>query len=275
MESDNLAVVYPVAGLSSRFGGGMKWLVKVGPNGESLVEYSMNQALKVGFNKIIFVVGSQTEKVFKKLFGDSYKGISICYAFQEFDKESRDKPWGTTDALFAAKDLIDCPVVYCNADDLYGEKSFEILAEHLKNNTEENATLGYRLEDVVPEEGSVNRAIFNVDEDNYLTDLKEVLNIEKDKLEEKGLTLDNLVSMNIFAFFPETIDKLGEELARFKEENKGNRTAECLLPESVSNLIKQGEIKMKLYPTPEKWYGITNPEDEEIVRRALSEDGKD
>ena len=130
---NDLAILYPVAGMSSRFGGKMKWLIKVGPRGESLIEYSVNQAINAGFNKIIFIVGEKTEGVFKNLFGSSYKGVSVYYAFQYFDCVSRDCPWGTIDALCSGLQLIDCPTVFCNGDDIYGEDTFRIIAKHFNS----------------------------------------------------------------------------------------------------------------------------------------------
>jgi dTDP-glucose pyrophosphorylase len=119
-----VAIVYLVAGISSRFGGKIKQFAVVGSNGETLIEYSMNQAIKAGFNKIIFIVGNSTEKPFKEKFKDSYKGIEIKYAHQLYDPKERDKPWGTCDAICSAKNLINGAFVVCNGDDIYGEKPF-------------------------------------------------------------------------------------------------------------------------------------------------------
>jgi len=270
------SLVYMVAGLSSRFGGRIKQFVKITDN-ETLIEYSLNQALKSGFNKIIFIVGKNTEQFFKDKFNHSYKGVPVYYAFQDFDANKRDKPWGTVDALCSIIPLIKEikePFVVCNGDDIYGKNSFKILYEHLKNGennikeNKEDATIGYKLKNVLPEKGSVNRGIFKTSQ-SYVTDIKEVFNIEKNNLSEKNLNLDDLCSMNIFALFPETIEKLNGILKIFKEEYKDNKKIECLLPVELSNLIKKNEIKMKIYPTNDKWLGITNPEDEFIVRDIL------
>ncbi len=266
MEKRSLAVLYPVAGMSSRFGGKMKWLIKVGPNGETLIEYSANQAIKSGFSKIIFIVSKKTYPFFKDLFKDNYRGASVFYAFQEFDPATRDKPWGTADALCCGLNLIDCPTVFCNGDDIYGGKTFEIIADHFNNNSTDVA-VGYLLKNVLSNKGSVNRGLFQI-KDNHVIDLKEIFNIEKSNLIEKGLKEDDLISMNIFGFLPETIMELNNQLIQFKEINRSSRTAECLLPNEVGNLVKRG-LKMKIYPTPSLWYGVTNPEDEDVVREAL------
>jgi NDP-sugar pyrophosphorylase family protein len=266
MEKD-IAIVYMVAGLSSRFGGKIKQFAPVGPDNETLMEYSMNQALSAGFTKIVFIVGNMTEKPFKEKFGDSYKGIKVEYAFQFFDPGTRDRPWGTTDALCSLKGKISCPFVICNGDDIYGKNSFRILTEHLKKNPEE-ATLGYRLCEVIPEKGRINRGIFQVN-DCYVKSLKEVLGIEKCNLKATNTNENDLCSMNIYALHPKTIDLLENYLNEFKIQHIGDRRAEALLPEMISRLIEEGKIKMKIYPSKDKWIGVTNPEDEAVVREIL------
>ncbi len=263
-----IALVYMVAGISSRFGGKIKQFAKIGPNKETLIEISLNQALNAGFNKIIFIVGNKTEEPFKKMFGDNYKGVPISYTLQKFNPKKRDKPWGTTDALCSAENIIHEPFVVCNGDDLYGKKGFIDLYSHLKNSDEE-AILAYKLKQVLPKKGKVNRGIVKVSE-GYVQDIIETFNIEKDKLSEKNLSLNNLCSLNIFALHPRVLKLLKEKLKEFKKQNKGSRNSECLLPIEIPKLIKEKKIKMKIIPAKEKWIGITNPEDEIIVRKALS-----
>jgi dTDP-glucose pyrophosphorylase len=265
-----IALVYMVAGLSSRFGGKIKQFARVGPNHETLIEYSMNQALPAGFTKIVFVVGNKTEQPFKEMFGNKYKNIPIEYAFQKFDETKRDKPWGTVDAVCAIKEIIDSPFVVCNGDDLYGKGAFKTIIEHIKNSKDNsNATLGYKLKNVIPEQGKTNRGIFELNPNNTIKNLTEVFEIEKSNLKEKNLTPESLCSMNIFAFSQETLSFLNEILEKFKEQNKGNRKIECLLPEEIGNLIKEGKISVKVYPTDEEWLGVTNPEDEEKIKEKI------
>ena len=268
----DIALVYMVAGLSSRFGGKVKQFAPVGKNRETLIECSLNQALPAGFTKIIFIVGEKTEDLFMEKFGDEYNGIPVYYTFQDFDPETRDKPWGTADALCTIEDIVDCPFVICNGDDLYGETAFRVIADYISDpkNKGESITMGYDLEDVLPEEGSVNRGIFQVDKDSYVTNLTEVLNIQKNNLQASGLSQDNFCSMNIFGFSLDMIGELRNILEKFKQEHVGDRKAECYLPTSVSQLIKEGKMKMKIYSTPDKWYGLTNPEDEEKLKQVLA-----
>jgi len=269
----DLAIVYMVAGISSRFGGRIKQFAKVGPEGESLIEYSLKQALKAGFNKIIFIVGKKTESIFKEKFGESFLDVPVYYAYQDYDENKRDKPWGTVDAVCSINKIIDCPLVVCNGDDIYGEESFKILFEHFENcnllGKKEEATVGYRLGEVIPDKGTVHRGVFEIDEDRYVKDLNEVFNIEKSNLNATNTKHDDLCSMNVFALFPETVIKLNDRLEFFKFKNRGSRIAECLLPEEMGNLIKMNKIKLKIYSSSGKWFGITNPEDEEVVRDGL------
>jgi len=267
--NNQIAIVYMVAGISSRFGGKIKQFANVGPNNETLIEYSLNQALEAGFNKIIFIVGNLTEKPFKEKFKSSYKGVPIYYALQTYDAEKRDRPWGTADAIYAIKPIIDCPFVICNGDDIYGKNTLLTLHKHLRNSNEE-ATIGYRLEDGIPETGSVNRGIFTV-KDNYVEDLTEVFNIEKSNLEKTDSKLDDFCSMNIFALHKNIVDLIGNDLILFKEKFKEDRKKEALLPEFISNLVKNNKIKMRIYKTPDKWIGVTNPADELIVKDLLKD----
>jgi NDP-sugar pyrophosphorylase family protein len=264
-----IALVYMVAGISSRFLGKIKQFAVVGSKGETLIEYSLKQALKAGFSKIIFIVGNKTEKLFKEKFGNRYQGIPVYYAYQFYDENLRERPWGSTDALCSIKSMIDCPFVVCNGDDLYGENSFKILAEHLKKNNN-CAAIGFKLKDVLPEQGKTNRGIFQTDKNGFVTEIKEIIGIEKSDL-GKIFSENSLCSMNIFAFQQEMLNDLSVILEQFKEKHKEDRRIEALLPEDISTLIRQKKISMNLYSTPDEWIGITNPEDEEIVRRKLAE----
>ena len=257
------AIVYMVAGLSSRFGK-IKQFVKVGKNNEEFIECSIQQAISAGFNKIIFVVGEMTEKPFREKFGNNYKGISVYYAKQNFDKKLRDKPWGTIDALCSAKNLLDCPFVVCTGDDLYGEKTFQKLVNHLKKSNEE-ATIGYLLKNTLPKKGNVNRAIFEID-GNYVKKISDKFSI---RLADEIIRNDKISCMTIFALHPSILILLKNKLNEFKEKNKTERKSEFPLHHALSQLIKERKIKMKIYPALDNWIGITNPDDEKIVREFL------
>ncbi|MFA6338677.1 MAG: sugar phosphate nucleotidyltransferase [Candidatus Paceibacterota bacterium] len=263
----NIALVYMCAGISSRFGGRIKQFARIGKNGETLIEYSLNEALPLGFSKIIFIVGNKTEAPFKDFFNNEYKGVPVEYALQNYDESERDRPWGTIDAICAIKDVVNCPFIIMNGDDIYGKLDIETLHNHLSKENEE-ATIGYKLSDVIPEQGKTNRGIFKVEND-MVQDIEETFNIEKNNLAQTRNTADDLCSMNIFALHPETLDLLCEKLVDFKKAHNGDRKAECLLPVELAILINEGKIKMKIYPAQDRWFGVTNPEDEEIVRNLI------
>ncbi len=264
------AIVFMCAGISSRFGGKIKQFARVGPSGESLIEYSLKQAISAGFGKIVFIVGKMTAEPFRSYFGEYFMGRKTFYAMQDYDSANRDKPWGTSDALCSAGKFIDCPFVICNGDDIYGEENFKIMNNHLIEE-KDCASIGYKLIDVIPKNGRVNRAVFYADEKSYVKELKEIFDINKDNFAEKNLTEESLCSMNIFALQPEIIFELTKVLNKFKEKNKSDRKIECLLPNEISKLIEKKEIRMKIYSSRDRWLGVTNPEDEEIVRNKLKE----
>ena len=272
LKKEKNAIVYLAAGLSSRFGGKIKQLVKVGHNGETLMEISLSQAIKAGFNKIIFIVGNLTETPFREKFGDNYMGFPVSYAQQKFFPEDRDRPWGTVDALCSIENIIDCPFVVCNGDDIYGENTFKILLNHLRG-SDDSATIGYKLSEVLSEKGSVTRGIFEIKLDK-VTKITETFNILKDRLAEQNLDPSCLCSQNIFALKPMVINLLKEKLYEFKQKHTGDRKIECILPTELSNLIGDGKIKMHLYLTTDKWVGVTNPGDEIIMRRIIDSAAK-
>lgn len=265
-----ISVVYMVAGLSSRFGGKVKQFAQVGPNGETLIEVSMNQALKAGFNKIIFIVGEKTEKLFKEKFGFEYKGVPIAYAMQTFNTIERDRPWGTCDAVVSAKDVIPDRFVVCNGDDLYGTDTFKLIYDWLKKEGTP-ITAGYVLGSVLPDRGTVNRGIFTVGNDGCVASINEMIGIDKENLSKFGLNEMNISSQNIWGLRKEDILLLEERLYDFKERNKGDRKSECYLPCELSELIRGGKLKIQLIKSPDEWMGVTNPEDEITLRDLLKD----
>lgn len=266
MKDKKITIMFLVAGISSRFNGKIKQLVRVTPK-KTLIEYSMDQALNAGFSKIIFIVGNKTKTPFKKKFSSSYKGIPIRYAFQEYDPKTRDRPWGTVDAICSATSLIDGPIVVCNGDDIYGENTFKTLIDHLKTKKHE-AMIGYRLKDVLPTKGTVNRGMISLKE-GYVTKIKDSFNISIKDIKSHKLNPERLCSMNIYAFHPMILKYLRTDNKLFKKANIGNRTIENRLPHAVSRMIADKNIKVCVYPSTEKWLGVTNPGDELKVRKYL------
>lgn len=264
-----VSIVYMVAGMSSRFGGKIKQFADIGPNKETLIEISMLQAKEAGFNKIIFIVGKKTKNPFKKKFGNYFEKIPIFYAEQNFDEKLRDRPWGTTDALLSAKDIIKEDFVVCNGDDLYGKNSLKKAKKYLENN-DSCVAIGYELGKAIPNKGKTNRGIFSVDEHNNVIKIKEFFNIEKNNLQKDNLNEKSLCSMNLFGLKKNCLNLLEKKLFNFKEKNIKDKKIECLLPEELGILIKEKKIQMKLLKTTDKWHGITNPEDEEKLRHIFS-----
>ncbi len=273
-EKVKVAIVYLVAGISSRFGGKVKQLAEVGADGTTIIEISMQRAINAGFDEIVFIVGEKTEKLFKDSFGAEYRGVPVLYAKQNFNIAERDRPWGTTDALITAREVLTSSFVVCNGDDLYGEKPFRAAREFLQSNTApwECVTIGYELGRVMPEQGKINRGIFEVDEKGYVTHLTEMFDIEKSDLVSRGLTEKNLCSMTLFGLKEEVIGLLEQKVDEFKENHEGDRKAECLLPVELSSLLNEGKITLACIRTDDKWMGITNPGDDEEVKKALQEE---
>jgi len=265
---EKIGLVYLAAGISRRFNHSPKALQEVGKNNETLLECSLNQSLKAGFDKIHIIVSNKTESLFRKKFGDSYNEIPIEYTLQTFDPKERDKPWGQIDALCQLKNSINYPIVVCNADDLYGEQSFKILYNHLSFGNSEAASVWYPLKEVVPTSGTFNRGIFE-EEKGYVKKIRETKAISISNLKERGLSLNEKCAMGIFALPYRAIDGLNNWLLSSKDKNKEDREKEFPFGEGLSDLIEEGVLKMKLYPSKSQWTGITNPGDEKIVRDYL------
>lgn len=255
-----------VAWMSSRFWWKIKQFAKVWPNNSTLIEYSLQQALPAWFSKIIFIVWKMTEQPFKEIFWDTYKWIPVEYALQTFDESQRDRPRWTVDALCSAKNIIKWPCIVCNWDDIYWSKAFNILVEHLKS-SDECALVWYPLDNVLPDNWTVNRGILKLKENNYIDRVEETTWISKENLKEFWLIDNNyLCNMNIFAINQETIQKLENILSEFKKNNLWDRKIECYLPVELPKASK-----VKVFSTQDPWFGVTNPEDEEIVKKQIEE----
>ena len=268
----DLAVVCLAAGVSRRFGYKPKSLQIVGRQGKTLIEYSLDQALKAGFNKIFIIVGDKTEKLFKDRMGDSYRGIPIQHVKQTFNTKKRDKPWGQIDALCTLKGKIHCPFVVCNGDDLYGYRAFKKLHSHLSlDSNGEAGAVYYALGKVLPGDRPVNRGIFKTKGKKVL-EVKETYSISRKNLREKGLALGNKCSMGIFALTPRIINQFSFLLERFKQENKNNKDKEFPFGDGLSILLKRGKLSMKVYYTNSIWAGVTSPADLPFVEEYLKKD---
>jgi len=288
-------VMILAAGMGSRYGG-LKQVDGVGPNGEPIIEYSVYDAIRAGFGKVVFVIRKDIEQAFREAFGDKFEDkIQVEYAFQAVNTPiegiselpEREKPWGTAHAMLVARHLIDGPFAVINADDYYGISSFEDMARFLAHDCspEHYAMIGYQLDKTLSEAGHVNRGICEVDENGLLTDVAERLKIHRTDegivYEEDGrkhpLSEKTLVSMNFWGFHQHIFDEIRRQFIGFVQENRDNPKAEFYIPTVVNQLIKEGKIRLSVLPNKEQWYGVTYREDRLMVEKAfeaLVEEGR-
>ena len=273
------------AGIGSRYGQGIKQLAKMDDNGYTIIDYSIYDAKASGFDKVVFIIRRDIEKDFKAIIGDRISEIiEVDYAYQGFDlpgdfqtPEGRTKPWGTVQAVLSAKDLVKEPFLVINADDYYGKKVFADLHDFLVNPASSKADklqiamAGYKLRNTLSDSGTVTRGVSVGNTNNKLEKIIETHEIKleedgsissKEKLSKDLLNLESLVSMNLWATFPEFIDLCDEYFLKFLEKNKNNlEKAEYVLPEMIGEFLEKDMADVTIIPTNEKWIGITYKED--------------
>lgn len=279
------------AGMGSRYGG-LKQLDGLGPNGETIMDYSIYDAIKAGFGKIVFVIRESFEKDFKTVVIDKFKDlIETDIVFQEINNvpagctyiKEREKPWGTNHAVLMGKDAIHEPFAVINADDFYGQESFAILADFLRNvegKKNEYCMVGYRVGNTLSESGSVSRGVCVVDENQLLqtvverTDIEEkggTINYIDEKGEEVSIPSNTPVSMNMWGFTPDYFDYSLDYFKEFLVENGQKLKSEFYIPLAVNNLIVKGKVTCKVLDTPSKWFGVTYAEDRHQVVLKINE----
>ncbi|MBR6615847.1 MAG: nucleotidyltransferase [Lachnospiraceae bacterium] len=295
------ALVIMAAGIGSRFGGGIKQLEPVGPSGEIIMDYSIHDALEAGFDKIVFIIRKDIERDFREIIGNRIEKVAnVEYAFQSIDDlpdgfsvpEGRTKPWGTGQAILAAKNVIHEPFLVINADDYYGKEGFKKLHEYMVNEMEENGDqmkmcmAGFILANTLSENGGVTRGICEVDRNGYLKKVTETYEIyrESDRMhaatkegEPVFVSANQHVSMNMFGLPVSFLDELEQGFPKFLASVKdGDLKSEYLLPTIVDQCIREDKAKVRLLETPDKWFGVTYKEDKPTVVaaiRKLVEDG--
>lgn len=293
------ALVIMAAGIGSRFGGGIKQLAAVGPNGEIIMDYSIHDAIEAGFDKIVFIIRHDIEEAFKEAIGDRIEkicadlGVEIDYAFQALENvpegysvpEGRSKPWGTGQAVLACKGIIKEPFAVINADDYYGKAAFKEIYNYLSAYADDAkyryCMVGYELGKTVTDNGSVARGVCQVNEEGYLESVVERTKIEKQadgviRFTEDGSTWAELpekttVSMNMWGFTPsfaaESEARFPAFLDRALAENP--MKGEYFLPSTVSALLAEDKATVKMLYSPDKWYGVTYAADKPVVVAAL------
>ena len=255
------------AGMGSRFGG-LKQIEPVGPNGEILMEYSLYDAKRAGFDKAVFIIKREFEQEFRGIVGRRMeKMMDIDYAFQPMDNmpPGRTKPWGTAHAIMCAEARVDTPFCAINADDFYGRDAFEVMHRHLQA-SDGYAMVGYLLENTLTENGTVARGICEV-ENGYLKSVTEHLSIPFHNEFPKG----TVVSMNMFGFMPNLFSYLREGFAAFMQAHGHEEKSEYLIPRVVDELIRSGKERMRVLGTDAKWYGVTYRDDLPGVTAAIKE----
>ena len=280
--SFHATLVVMAAGMGSRFGG-LKQAEPVGKNGEAIVDYSVYDAAAAGFDKVVFVIKKSIEKDFKELVGNRIsKKIETHYAFQEMDDlpggfvcpETREKPWGTGQAILACRHIVNEPFVVINADDYYGKTAFKVMYEELKKQTGDYSMVGFEVQNTLTDNGYVSRGICET-ENGYLTDVVEITKIKDCMYEdENGKTVklnpEHLVSKNMWGLTPDIFGYLEKDFIEFLKDNINEPKKEFFIPFEIDRLIKTGEKKVKVLSTPDRWYGVTYKEDKQSVVDAIA-----
>ena len=288
-----VSLVIMAAGLGSRYGGS-KQVDGIGPNGEILMEYSIHDALRAGFNKVVFIIKPEMEQMVRRLCGDALarrtaadgSPVEVAYAFQDFSSvpdfyripAERTKPFGTVHALLCAADVVHEPCCVINADDYYGVDAFRTIYRELTQLPPEGkATMvGYLLKNTASLHGTVSRGVCAV-ENGKLRSIREALKVQlypdgslKDLAEDRSLEPDTVVSMNFWGFAPTIFPALKDYFENFLRHEAGdNIKAECLLPLMVGEQLEKGALEVSVLHSADKWFGMTYQEDRAVVAEEL------
>ena len=276
------------AGIGSRFGGGIKQLEPVDSNGHIIMDYSIHDAMEAGFNHVVFIIRKDIENEFKEVIGDRIEticknyGVTVDYAFQDIHDipgelpEGRTKPWGTGQAVLAAKKVLKTSFVVINADDYYGKEGFKAVHEYLVNGGQ-SCMAGFVLKNTLSDNGGVTRGICKMDEESNLTEVVETKNIVKtvSGAEANGIRIDidSLVSMNMWGVTPDLLKTLEMGYQEFFEKEVPENPLKCeyLIPSFIGELLEQGKIAVKVLRTNDTWYGMTYKEDVVAVKESFKE----
>lgn len=293
----DLTLVVLAAGMGSRYGS-LKQMDGVGPNNEAIIDYSIYDAIRAGFTKVVFVIRHSFEKEFREVFDPSRFGgkVKVEFVFQELDylpegfsvPQGREKPWGTNHAVMMAKSAVDGPFAVINADDFYGKDSYAVLGEYmngLRGSENHYAMVGFSISNTLSENGTVSRGVCGVDADGNLVSMNERHGIERLPSgqvvfadadgKQHPLADDTPVSMNMFGFTPDYFRYSEDYFKTFLAENAANLKAEFYIPLMVNTLVQGGKASMKVLPTSAKWFGVTYKADkpmvEERIRQLIAE----
>jgi dTDP-glucose pyrophosphorylase len=283
----DLTLVIMAAGIGSRYGG-VKQLDGIGPSGETLMDYSIYDAINAGYKKVVFIIRKELQEAFDHHYKERFKGkIKLDYVYQDEFKIyeehfsiERSKPWGTGHAMLSVRKVVDTPFAIINADDFYGNTAFNTMAEALSGNPdpEQLFLLGYKLSNTLSDHGTVSRGLCQVNDEGFLVDVRELTKIGKkdggiyyeEENERLPLKPGDLVSMNFWGFMPHIFDELDQAFKDFIGKNHNNPKAEFYIPTFVDILLKAGKAKVKVLSTDEQWLGVTYREDKPIVTNGIS-----
>lgn len=276
------------AGIGSRFGTGIKQLAKMSENGEIIMDYSIYDAKQAGFDKVVFIIRKDIEAEFKQVIGNRIsKQIEVEYVYQELDRlpqgytvpEGRTKPWGTGQAVLCCKDTVKEPFVIINADDYYGKEAFVklhefLLAEHEQQEMCRLAMAGFILKNTLSDNGTVTRGVCIADKQNHLVKITETSGIAlkdgkvicQDSGVQSWIQPDTKVSMNMWAGYPDFMERLEEGFTAFLEKNKDSLKEEYLLPVLVGDMLREKTAEVTILETEDKWIGITYKEDVQAAK---------
>lgn len=270
------------AGIGSRYGG-LKQIQPVGASGETIMDYSIYDALRAGFGRVVFVIRRDTEEPFKKIIGARFeKKIAVDYVFQELNAlpagfsapANRAKPWGTGHALLMAAGAVRGPFAVINADDFYGATSFRVLAEHLRSAGADFAMVGYLLRNTLSEFGGVARGVCQTSPAGFLESVTELTKIEREGAGAKAvgpdgkvlhLSGDETVSMNLWGFTPALFGELRKLFMEFLARHGAEEKSEFYIPAAVNDLIRAGRARVKVLRSPDSWFGVTYRQDHPLV----------
>jgi NDP-sugar pyrophosphorylase family protein len=276
-------LVILAAGMGSRYGG-LKQLDEIGPNGEAIIDYSLFDAIRAGFGKVVFIIRKDFEEAFIARFDAKLRGkIDVEYVFQNLSDlpegfvmpEGREKPWGTGHAIRAARNAVNTPFAAINADDFYGAEAYQTMAQFLTADISPAlySMVGYKLGNTLSENGTVSRGVCVTDENQYLTDIEEITKIAKDENgiyftrhdERRSLTGNETVSMNFWGFHPNLFPYLEEGFTAFLKANGQELKSEFFIPFHIDDLIKAGKVNAKVLTSDASWFGVTYQEDKPMV----------
>jgi NDP-sugar pyrophosphorylase family protein len=280
------ALLVLAAGMGNRYGG-LKQIDPVGPGGETIIDYSIYDALRAGFGKVVFVIRKDIEQAFKQAVGARFgRHIAVEYVFQELGKlplgfsvpAGRTRPWGTLHAILMAADAISEPFAVINADDFYGSEGYRVLAQHLQSGTADCGMVGFVLRNTLSDFGTVSRGVCRLDADDFLQGIVELTNIGPNGMHARNtdstgrittLSGDEVVSMNMWGFTPHIFGQFREQFQKFLELDGSDVQSESYLPSTVNELILGGQVRVKVLRTNDSWAGVTYREDHPRVVQTI------